>query len=66
MVAQPANRKLLGYLASNLFRRGAVLAYGLRYPAAAELLLDATGPAGVVIAAPYAMDEVVQNCSCGM
>jgi hypothetical protein len=57
--------KPIGYLASSLFGRGAVLAYGLRYPAAAELLLDATDPAGGVIAARYAMDEGVQKCSCG-
>jgi RHS repeat-associated protein len=57
--------KPLGYFASSLFGRGVALSYGLQYPALGELALDLTGPAAGVVAAPYAMDEIVKKCSCG-
>ncbi len=57
--------KPVGYVASSLFGRGVVLSYGLQYPALGELALDLTGPAAGVVAVPYAMDEIVNKCSCG-
>jgi hypothetical protein len=56
--------KPIGYIASTLFGRGAVLSIGLQYPALGELMLDATGPAAGAILLPVAADEIMKKCSC--
>jgi hypothetical protein len=59
-LAKPA-----GYFFSGQVGRQIALGTALEYPAIAEAALGLTGPWSAVIAAPYALDELVKTCSCG-
>jgi hypothetical protein len=59
-LAKPA-----GYVVSGQVGRQIALGTALEYPAVAEAALGLTGPWSAVIAAPYALDELVKTCACG-
>jgi hypothetical protein len=57
--------KPAGYGASNLVARQIALGTVILRPAIGELgALALTGPGSIVVAVPFAMDEIIKKCSC--
>jgi RHS repeat-associated protein len=65
VLALLALAKPAGYFVSGQVGRQIALGTVLEYPAVAEAALGLTGPWSAIIAAPYALDELVKSCSCG-